>query len=96
MNTILRATAIQGNFEGLLGEISITQHYQNDEAVSIEPIFIFPVPVHAVLLSVTIRLNNRELQGQVLSRREAENAYENAISSGDQGSYFRKSGGACT
>ena len=80
---VLRATAISGRLQGLLGEITIAQTYQNAEPVNIEAVFTFPVPVEAVLLGVDIQIDDRVLQGRVLPRRQAENAYEDAISGGD-------------
>ena len=92
MNCALKATAIRGRFQGLLGEIAITQTYQNDEAVNIEAVFTFPVPADAVLLGVDIRINDRVLQGQVLPKRQAENAYEDAVSSGDRAILLQDAG----
>ena len=92
MNCVLKATAIRGRFQGLLGEIAITQTYQNDEAVNIEAVFTFPVPADAVLLGVDIRINDRVLQGQVLPKRQAEKAYEDAVSSGDRAILLQDAG----
>ena len=80
---VLQAVQIKGHLQGLLGEIAITQTYQNVESVNIEAVFTFPVPTEAVLLGVEIHLNDRQLQGRVLPKRQAEETYENAVSAGD-------------
>lgn len=89
---VLRATAISGRLQGLLGEITIAQTYRNAEPVNIEAVFTFPVPVEAVLLGVDIRIDDRVLQGRVLPRRQAENAYEDAVSGGDGAILLQEAG----
>ncbi|MBS1222068.1 MAG: inter-alpha-trypsin inhibitor domain protein, partial [Proteobacteria bacterium] len=89
---VLQATAISGRLQGLVGEIAIAQTYQNAEAVNIEPVFTFPVPVEAVLLGVDIQIDDRVLHGRVLPRRQAENAYEDAISGGDSAILLQEAG----
>ena len=89
---VLKATAISGRLQGLLGEITIAQTYQNAEAVNIEAVFTFPVPVEAVLLGVDIRIDDRVLQGRVLPRRQAEDAYEEAVSGGDSAILLQDAG----
>lgn len=81
---VLTATAIRGQFLGLLGELRIAQTFVNHESVDIEAVFTFPVPLEAVLLGVRVCLNGRELEGQILPRQDAEEEYEDAIASGDK------------
>ena len=89
---VLQATAISGRLQGLLGEITIAQTYQNAESVNIEAVFTFPVPVEAVLLGVDIRIDDRALQGRVLPKRQAEDAYEEAVSGGDSAILLQEAG----
>lgn len=89
---VLQATAISGRLQGLLGEITIAQTYQNAEPVNIEAVFTFPVPVEAVLLGVDIRIDDRALQGRVLPKRQAEDAYEEAVSGGDSAILLQEAG----
>ena len=89
---VLQATAISGRLQGLLGEITIAQTYQNAESVNIEAVFTFPVPVEAVLLGVDIRIDDRALQGRVLPKRQAEDAYEEAVSAGDSAILLQEAG----
>ncbi|MFO0734150.1 MAG: VIT domain-containing protein, partial [Nitrospiraceae bacterium] len=89
---ILKATEVRGRLQGLLGEVAITQVYENTERVNIEVVFTFPVPGEAVLLGVEIRINERVLQGQVLPKRQAEEAYEDAVSGGDSTVLLQEAG----
>ncbi len=89
---ILQAVQVKGRLQGLLGEITIAQTYQNAESVNIEAVFTFPVPVEAVLLGVEICINDRELQGRVLPKRQAEETYEDAVSGGDSAVLVQEAG----
>lgn len=89
---VLQATAISGRLQGLVGEIAIAQTYQNAEPVNIEAVFTFPVPVEAVLLGVDIQIDERMLQGRVLPKRQAEEAYEDAVSGGDSAILLQDAG----
>ncbi|EIC22829.1 VIT and vWA domain-containing protein [Thiorhodovibrio frisius] len=89
---VLTATAIRGQFLGLLGELRIAQTFVNQESVDIEAVFTFPVPLEAVLLGVSVRINGRELEGQILASQEAEEEYEDAIASGDKAILLQSAG----
>ncbi len=89
---VLQAVKIKCFLRGLLGEITIIQTYQNTESANIEAVFTFPVPVKAVLLGVEIQINDRQLQGQVLPKRHAEESYENAVSGGDSAILVQEAG----
>ena len=89
---VLRAVQIKGRLQGLLGEITIAQTYENAESINIEAVFTFPVPAEAVLLGVEIRINDRQLQGRVLPKCQAEENYENAVSGGDSAILLQEAG----
>lgn len=89
---VLRAVQIKGRLQGLLGEIAIAQTYENAESTNIEAVFTFPVPAEAVLLGVEIHINDRQLQGRVLPKRQAEENYENAVSGGDSAILVQEAG----
>lgn len=69
--------------EDLLAEVTVTQAYRNDEAIAIEAVYTFPLPLEAVLLDLEIELGTRRLRGVVVGKREAEARYEDAIADGD-------------
>jgi Ca-activated chloride channel family protein len=89
---ILQTVQVKGRLQGLLGEITIAQTYQNAESINIEAVFTFPVPVEAVLLGVEIRMNDRQLQGRVLPKRQAEETYEDVVSGGDSAVLVQEAG----
>jgi Ca-activated chloride channel family protein len=79
----LQTVAVRAALRDLLAEVEVVQTYRNDEAVPIEAVYSFPLPVEAVLLDVSVRLGERTLSGRVVARKEAEQAYEKAIVAGD-------------
>lgn len=89
---VLQAVQIKGRLQGLLGEIAIAQTYENAESTNIEAVFTFPIPAEAVLLGVEIHINDRQLQGRVLPKRQAEENYENAVSGGNSAILVQEAG----
>lgn len=75
--------AVTAVLADLLGEVSITQTYRNDERTNIEAVYTFPLPQDAVLLSLDVALGGKRLKGVVVERTEAEERYEDAITEGD-------------
>lgn len=67
----------------LLSEVTITQTYRNDEAVNIEAVYTFPLPLDAVLLELQVEIGERTLEGVVVEKSEAEEQYEDAVAEGD-------------
>ncbi|RJR21412.1 MAG: VWA domain-containing protein [Desulfobacteraceae bacterium] len=79
----LKSVAVAAVIENLLSKVSITQGYENLEGINIEATYTFSIPVEAVLLSLSVRTNGRELKGVVTERKQAEDRYEEAITEGD-------------
>jgi Ca-activated chloride channel homolog len=87
--------ALQGvrasvKIHNLLSEVTLKQHYKNTEAVVIEAVYTFSLPKNAVLLSITMDINGRQLTGSVTPRAQAEAAYEDAITDGDSAMLLNK------
>lgn len=78
----LQALAIEGRVEHTLARISLTQTFHNLEAVNVEAVYTFPLPVEAVLLELKVSMGERSLVGRVSARRQAEAQYEEALSEG--------------
>lgn len=79
----LQSINVETTIENLLCEVTIRQVYRNLEKINIEAVYTFPLPLSAVLLDMTIKTKNRELQGVVVEKTEAEVRYEDAITEGD-------------
>ena len=76
----------------LLCEVTTTQTYRNLEAVPIEAVYTFPLPLGATLLELTLTLGERVLKGTVVGRSAAERRYEDAITDGDAAILLTESG----
>ncbi|MHB9030287.1 MAG: VIT and vWA domain-containing protein [Candidatus Latescibacterota bacterium] len=79
----LEGVGIEAVLRDLLGEVAVTQTYRNKEQTNIEAVYTFPLPPHAVLLRLAVRIGDRELDGMVVERKKAEDQYEDAITDGD-------------
>jgi Ca-activated chloride channel homolog len=67
----------------LVSETSVSQTYRNDEKVSVEAVYTFPLPSDAVLLEFSVQIGDRQLIGTVVEKTEAETRYEAAIDKGN-------------
>lgn len=79
----LRGVDVSSRITGLLVETSLTQKYKNDTESNLELAYTFPLPVGATLLSFVVRIGERNFQGEVIARSEAEVEYEKAITEGN-------------
>lgn len=79
----LEGVDVRARLRDLLCEVTTTQTYHNLEAVPIEAVYTFPLPLGATLLELTLTLGARVLKGTVVERRAAERRYEDAITDGD-------------
>ena len=79
----LQGMHVDAQVQDLLSEVVISQTYQNDEVQAIEAVYTFPLPLDAVLLEFSVKLGDRQLQGTVQERQQAEDQYEQAVTDGD-------------
>src|ERR1019366_6393266 len=62
--------------------VSTKRTFRNCETQSIEATITFPVPVHAVLFSLEVRIEGRLLKACAQSNTQARDTYEEAIERG--------------
>ncbi|WP_159627482.1 VIT domain-containing protein [Massilia puerhi] len=74
---------VEGKVHGMLLDVSATQVFRNPGAAHLELVYSFPLPADAVLLSLTVRLGERQLTGSVVEQREASARYEDTLADGD-------------
>ncbi len=79
----LRSVEVSALIAGLLAQTTLTQKYRNDSEDNLELAYTFPLPVDGTLLSFAVVLGDRRYQGEVIPRKEAEVAYEEAIGAGN-------------
>lgn len=79
----LSDVSVSAVLRDLLGEVTVSQTYLNDEQVNIEAVYTFPLPLDAVLLDLQVEIGGRVLKGVVVEKQAAEEEYEDAVASGD-------------
>jgi Ca-activated chloride channel family protein len=80
---VLEKVSLKAVLEDLLAQVEVRQVFFNRGHEPIEAVYTFPVPRGAVLLSFTARLGKRDLTGRIMAAPEAEDGYEEAVTSGD-------------
>jgi Ca-activated chloride channel family protein len=86
----LLQTTINAQLRDTALETTVTQHYRNDEAETVEAVYTFPLPVGATLLSLEVELNGKTLTGTVIAAPKAQDIYEDAIIDGDSALLLQK------
>lgn len=81
--TVLESVDIQVHLRGLLSAVSVEQVYTNRGDENIEAVYTFPLPRDAVLMDLSLELNDKILQAKVCEKPEAQEKYEDALEGGD-------------
>lgn len=89
----LKAIHVRGSLEGLLFSWNLEQEYINETKDALEIIYTFPLAYKSVLLGMKASIGERELDGVVVAKKEAEEQYEEAVSSGDSAIMVQQTGG---
>lgn len=79
----LEGARIDVAIDDLLAAYTLTQRFRNASSTDIEAVFTFPIPVDAVFLGLSATLGERELEGRVVEKQQANREYEEAIAAGD-------------
>lgn len=82
------AVVIQNGF----ARTEVTQVFFNPNPQPLEGIYAFPIPASASLSELTIQTGERTIEGEVLSREEAERLYGEAKRSGEDAGLATKNG----
>ena len=88
----LKGVAARVKLRGLLGEVEVEQRYLNTQDTNIEAVYTFPLPMGAVLLALEVELDGRALSGMIVEKRQAEAAYEDAVTDGDTAVMLQSAG----
>jgi Ca-activated chloride channel family protein len=79
----LTDVSVSAVLRDLLSEVTVSQTYRNEEQENIEAVYTFPLPLDAVLLDLQVEIGGRVLKAAVIEKKAAEDAYEDAVASGD-------------
>lgn len=88
---LLGVTAV-ARLRGPMAEVSVEQRYRNGADTNIEAVYTFPLPLDAVLLSLELEIGGRRLAGAIVERKQAEQAYEDAVTDGDSAAMLEEAG----
>src|SRR3984893_11638849 len=74
----LKALEIAAHLQGVVVETAIRQTFVNAFDEPLEAVYIFPVPPRAAVTALRMEVNGRVVEGTLLERTAARQAYEKA------------------
>ena len=93
----LKSIHVEGDVDGILATMSITQHYRNDSGKKLEIMYTFPISWRSELLELTVTLGDRRMRAALGNATAAWDQYEEAIDAGNTPILVERSGlGLCT
>jgi Ca-activated chloride channel homolog len=78
----LRHTEVKAEVTGVVSSVRVTQHFVNPSKSPIEATYVFPLPEHAALYAMSMRIGERTIVAQLRPREEAQRIYREARSQG--------------
>ena len=78
----LVSTALEVEIAAGLAAVTTTRVFRNEEERGIEAVMVFPVPVHAALFDLEVRVDGRVLRGVARRQEAARDGYEAALDEG--------------
>src|ERR1700758_4229425 len=75
----LVATRFDVMLDAGLAVVAMARTFRNGEAHSIEATITFPVPVHAVLFALEVKIGGRVLKARAKRKEKAREDYEEAL-----------------
>ncbi|MBF0407761.1 MAG: VWA domain-containing protein [Candidatus Riflebacteria bacterium] len=79
----LKEVSLSGFQQGLAGEWSLKQTFQNSEDKNIEAVYLFPLPEESSVVGFKITTGENVIEGVIDERENAFGRYDNAIAKGD-------------
>ena len=71
----LKHTEVKAQVSGFLSRVTVTQDFENNFGNKIEAVYTFPLPQAAAVDDLTMLIGDRRVQGKIMRRQEAEQAY---------------------
>lgn len=82
-SVLLQRADVRVDIRDYLSRTRMAYHFLNAEAVNIEAVYTFPLPIDGVLTDLLVRIGERELRGAAVEKSQAQEDYEQAVSEGD-------------
>ncbi|MDG1897291.1 MAG: VIT domain-containing protein [Fuerstiella sp.] len=78
----LKHTAVEGNIDGYIATVDVTQQFHNPYDSKIEAVYVFPLPQNAAVNEFVMTVGDRKIRGIIREREKAERIYAAAKSQG--------------
>jgi Ca-activated chloride channel homolog len=78
----LKHTGVDARITGIVGTVAVTQEFCNPYETPIEAVYVFPLPQHAAVYSMKMKIGDRVIQADIKRREEARALYEQARDQG--------------
>ncbi len=79
---VLERTEYEAEVSGAFASVEVTQTFANPHKERVEAVYTFPLPEHAAVNRMTMRVGQRVIMAEIREREEAKKVYEAAKSSG--------------
>ncbi|KAG7483968.1 hypothetical protein MATL_G00043990 [Megalops atlanticus] len=80
----LKSVSVDVEVQGHVASVSSTLQYENQQSGPVEAIFTFPMDSSASVYRFLARIGGTEIEAQLRERQEAQEQYDDALSSGQQ------------
>lgn len=78
----LKHTSVEGNIDGYIASVDVTQQFHNPYASKIEAVYVFPLPQDAAVNEFVMTVGERRIRGIIRERKQAEQIYAQARAQG--------------
>lgn len=86
----LVSSSIDVHVLGLMVETTVTQRFRNDLSTPIEAVYIFPLPVDAIVTGAQLRVDGVAINANLQPRAQARASYERAVAAGQVASLLEQ------
>jgi Ca-activated chloride channel family protein len=80
------ASEVVIDIAGDVARVTVTQRFRNPSQVWLEGIYVYPLPERAAVDRLTMRIGERVIEGRILEREAAQQAYQAALTAGKRAS----------
>lgn len=78
----LKHTSVEGNIDGYIASVDVTQQFHNPFNSKIEAVYVFPLPQNAAVNEFVMTVGDRKIRGIIREREKAEKIYAAARAQG--------------
>lgn len=78
----LKHTSVEGNIDGYIASVDVTQQFHNPYDSKIEAVYVFPLPQNAAVNEFVMTVGDRKIRGIIRERQKAEQIYAAARAQG--------------